>query len=989
MKRDVGVALGAVVVALLLLVPTVETLAAGVAGLSTDLAQGSFRPFAQPLKRGGLGGAGTAFGGESGSSSGGYLPGASAVPDTWTLDRDGGAAKVTIDFVFQPDPGAMKRFKAYDRVTANEELTVASAIPDRPADPRAGDLDNRLFVGAFDVVLHHDGWTPIYSPAPTAVVERYHSDPAVAGGLTFAKDSADTFYVHGDYDGRIRLNLTFAAPQAYFGLPAFAGAGLADYPASVRPPISADLKSKAQLVLARAGVDPQEDVALVVRSLATYFQGFGEGNIPGADQYPDLYLALALGDNGCCRHRAFAFAVTSESLGIPTRVVVNEAHAFVEVMFPRGDWHQINLGGCGTYDVNNPNGYAALFPQAATPKAPTPLAPAASLPVRVNLSSVPDPIEKTTRGPPATVSGTVTTIRSPTQADTVPLPDADVDLYLVPLAKNASSNATNVNPTQLDIARGTLVGTARTDNAGRFVVTLAPPRDLATGAYVLAAHSLPRRVGATQYLEAFTEWSYVRVTSATDLNVSFSEAGVGARSLIVVTLVDGLLAPVSRGAVTLTLDGAPSATALTDATGSAQFTPTFVSAGTHTVRVAYPGTAYLQASAASTTTDVSHVAFDIEPRLEAVRGETLLFAGRILRDGAPVANAEVLASLPIPGAASRVASNATGGFRVALVVPANVSAGAATLTLASPPLAATRHLPVTVEFRPTIRFGAPSTLYRGETLTLTGNVADDFGRPLPNLPIALRMTDPSGAQVWRSGTSDTAGGFALAVAAVALAPGRTAALLLVNASTATASASAERAFAIDVSAASAPLHVSLAAGAVALALAFGALAAAVLAWRRWRSRLAPRIALLARRLSLRATVGLRVELPGFPPELARAFAPGESVAVVVTGERRFRDGTHAPLAASDVTLAVGPRTVATVTLNARGVGTAIVPLAGVPEGATALVARFRGSARAHPAETRLPLRVTSYRKELERTYRALVGRLALPASTTPREVERA
>ncbi|MHB8606587.1 MAG: hypothetical protein ACYDCK_15195, partial [Thermoplasmatota archaeon] len=52
-------------------------------------------------------------------------------------------------------------------------------------------------------------------------------------------------------------------------------------------------------------------------------------------------------------------------------------------------------------------------------------------------------------------------------------------------------------------------------------------------------------------------------------------------------------------------------------------------------------------------------------------------------------------------------------------------------------------------------------------------------------------------------------------------------------------------------------------------------------------------------------------------------------------------------------------------------------------------ARFRGSARALPAETRLPLRVTSYRKELERTYRALVGRLALPASTTPREVERA
>ncbi|MEM9696723.1 MAG: transglutaminase-like domain-containing protein, partial [Myxococcota bacterium] len=58
----------------------------------------------------------------------------------------------------------------------------------------------------------------------------------------------------------------------------------------------------------------------------------------------DIYLDLAMGQKGVCRHRAFAFMVTALRLGIPTRLVHNEAHAWVEV---RDDqtWHRIDLGG--------------------------------------------------------------------------------------------------------------------------------------------------------------------------------------------------------------------------------------------------------------------------------------------------------------------------------------------------------------------------------------------------------------------------------------------------------------------------------------------------------------------------------------------------------------------------------------------------------------------------------------------------------------------
>jgi hypothetical protein len=49
---------------------------------------------------------------------------------------------------------------------------------------------------------------------------------------------------------------------------------------------------------------------------------------------------------GVCRHRAYAFAIIAMALGIPTRFVNNEAHAWVEVHMPeRRGWLRIDLGG--------------------------------------------------------------------------------------------------------------------------------------------------------------------------------------------------------------------------------------------------------------------------------------------------------------------------------------------------------------------------------------------------------------------------------------------------------------------------------------------------------------------------------------------------------------------------------------------------------------------------------------------------------------------
>ena len=58
----------------------------------------------------------------------------------------------------------------------------------------------------------------------------------------------------------------------------------------------------------------------------------------------DIFRRILREKKGVCRHRAFLLAGVSRLWGYESRVVVNEAHAFVEIRY-RGSWHIIELGG--------------------------------------------------------------------------------------------------------------------------------------------------------------------------------------------------------------------------------------------------------------------------------------------------------------------------------------------------------------------------------------------------------------------------------------------------------------------------------------------------------------------------------------------------------------------------------------------------------------------------------------------------------------------
>jgi Transglutaminase-like superfamily len=91
----------------------------------------------------------------------------------------------------------------------------------------------------------------------------------------------------------------------------------------------------------------------VVHKMVDYFRAFAPSEEPPSGR-GDIYLDLALSKKGVCRHRAFAFLVTALGIGVPARMVVNEAHAWVEV-YDAKLWHRVDLGGAAANLQNDPD----------------------------------------------------------------------------------------------------------------------------------------------------------------------------------------------------------------------------------------------------------------------------------------------------------------------------------------------------------------------------------------------------------------------------------------------------------------------------------------------------------------------------------------------------------------------------------------------------------------------------------------------------------
>ncbi|MEN9577316.1 MAG: hypothetical protein RJA70_325 [Pseudomonadota bacterium] len=253
---------------------------------------------------------------------------------------------------FTPTIPPFKRSYAYDSVDGNLRLVVAD--PKRTGLPIRGKarLSDDQFYADINLTLAPGQAVRIPSVGPGARVLAARLTPDVPFDLT--RDSADNWFVTTETRGDFRLMMHLAIDRRTFG------AGFLDVSwealAPHLPDLPTGIHATTEPVLEAMGLTREVRPAYALRRLVEHFRSFAPAQELSEEQGVDLYRQLALAKKGVCRHRSFAFAVTALSLGLPTRFVRNEAHAWVEV-FDSELWHRVDLGGAaGRLDMAQTSG---------------------------------------------------------------------------------------------------------------------------------------------------------------------------------------------------------------------------------------------------------------------------------------------------------------------------------------------------------------------------------------------------------------------------------------------------------------------------------------------------------------------------------------------------------------------------------------------------------------------------------------------------------
>jgi Transglutaminase-like superfamily len=252
--------------------------------------------------------------------------------------------------VFNPAVLPFKRMSALDSVGSDYTLFVANsgALQDLPVGGSPAP-DRDLFWADMVVELSPTRDVPIPSVAPDMRIVSYEIDPRVA--ITFSKDGADNYFVRSDENeasGTYRLRFMADAAASYFAPQVPSNLRVGDVrdqaPDGLLKPLPDSLRPSVAKALERLNIDERLPLRRALDLLVGHFREFEAGHLSqGSDR--DIYLDLVEQQLGVCRHRAFAFMVTANGLGIPTRYVTNEAHAWVEVWLPGVNWARIDLGG--------------------------------------------------------------------------------------------------------------------------------------------------------------------------------------------------------------------------------------------------------------------------------------------------------------------------------------------------------------------------------------------------------------------------------------------------------------------------------------------------------------------------------------------------------------------------------------------------------------------------------------------------------------------
>lgn len=242
------------------------------------------------------------------------------------------------DDPFSPTLTPFKRMHAYDAVRDDYTLVVSNESLERvPEGGAATDQDDRFF-GDMSIMVRADQPVKIPSVGPGARLLNLVTSPDVP--ISIWRDGAENWYVQSATSQRLRLVSEIAIDREAFASE-YPDVSWAELP---RVPIQPAHHQRAYKKVAETiGISKGQRPREVVSKMIGYYRSFSPSDEPPEPQ-GDIYLDLALSKKGVCRHRAFGFLVTALNVGIPTRFIHNEAHAWVEVR-DHQRWHRIDLGG--------------------------------------------------------------------------------------------------------------------------------------------------------------------------------------------------------------------------------------------------------------------------------------------------------------------------------------------------------------------------------------------------------------------------------------------------------------------------------------------------------------------------------------------------------------------------------------------------------------------------------------------------------------------
>lgn len=448
--------------------------------------------------------------------------------------------------------------------------------------------------------LTDGSWTPVPSLTP--------DDHLVAvddTSVDLARDDNGMVWAMGR-SGRTHLNLTWAVDLAYYDFPVAADVTPQHVPEADRPKLDALALATGLHIAELAGAHdrPYGDT---VRALAAFVRGFGVGPLPDRDAQADDLLAVAEARVGCARHRAEVFVLAAQALGIPARLVVNEAHAFAEAFVPKAGWHLVDVGACGQIQVQQRPGHEEVMAHQDLPyvsgDAPASQADSDQVPAvtRIDITEVPTTLRRNTDF----------TIAGQASSDDGTLPAG------IPIT--FTYNRTKETP-------GTPFCSTQTLEGGDYRATCRLGQGTPAGSLQLVARLAPSVVAGVPSTISYSDppFTVQKATNLTLLGPPVTSATVPVAYTAHVLDEDG--EPVPARPVTLRVDGAGNLTRFTDATGRARFTLQ-LEPGAHTLTARLAGDDTYDPSQGSLAIEASEVFIALQVDADALESGTLVAKG--------------------------------------------------------------------------------------------------------------------------------------------------------------------------------------------------------------------------------------------------------------------------------------------------------------------------------------------------------------------------